>query len=172
MTDLQIFPDDTKQQVFKKVEKYLAQFNFTITLKNEDPPWGGFFAIADSDIQLFISTFFSGLSTNSISQYDRLSPKILLVAPQKRLSWQYHLRRAEVWCLLYGTASIIVSPDDRERTAKVLQYAQSVEIKCGERHRLIGLNNWGIVAEIWKHTDKDKLSNENDIVRLADDFGR
>ncbi|MEI6237897.1 MAG: phosphoheptose isomerase, partial [Candidatus Saccharibacteria bacterium] len=40
------------------------------------------------------------------------------------------------------------------------------------RHRLIGLDGWGIVAEIWKHEDTHELSTEDDIVRLKDDFGR
>ena len=42
----------------------------------------------------------------------------------------------------------------------------------GERHRLIGLEGWGIVAEIWQHTDPENPSDEDDIVRLQDDFGR
>ncbi|NBV85915.1 MAG: phosphoheptose isomerase, partial [Verrucomicrobia bacterium] len=31
---------------------------------------------------------------------------------------------------------------------------------------------WGIVAEIWLHTDPSAPSDENDIIRLDDDFGR
>jgi mannose-6-phosphate isomerase len=42
----------------------------------------------------------------------------------------------------------------------------------GERHRLIGLDSWRIVAEIWQHTDLENPSDEDDIVRLQDDFGR
>lgn len=42
----------------------------------------------------------------------------------------------------------------------------------GERHRLIGLDSWGIVAGIWQHTDPENASDEDDIVRLQDDFGR
>lgn len=42
----------------------------------------------------------------------------------------------------------------------------------GERHRLVGMDGWGLVAEVWIHTDKDKLSDEADIVRLQDDTGR
>ena len=46
-----------------------------------------------------------------------------------------------------------------------------VQLKQGERHRLIGLDGWGIVAEIWRNTDIKNPSDENDIVRLKDDFG-
>ncbi|NBC66802.1 MAG: hypothetical protein GVY07_14240 [Bacteroidetes bacterium] len=45
-------------------------------------------------------------------------------------------------------------------------------IEKGQRHRLIGLQNWGVVAEIWQHTDSSDPSDEEDIVRLDDDFGR
>jgi hypothetical protein len=34
------------------------------------------------------------------------------------------------------------------------------------------LDGWGIVAEIWRHTDVENPSNEEDIVRVQDDFGR
>jgi mannose-6-phosphate isomerase len=37
---------------------------------------------------------------------------------------------------------------------------------------LVGLDQWGVVAEIWQHTDVTNLSDESDIVRLQDDFGR
>ena len=47
-----------------------------------------------------------------------------------------------------------------------------IQLKQGERHRLIGLNGWGIVAEIWRHTDAENPSDEDDIVRVQDDFGR
>ncbi len=36
----------------------------------------------------------------------------------------------------------------------------------------MGLDTFGIVAEIWQHTDPTNPSEEDDIVRLQDDFGR
>jgi mannose-6-phosphate isomerase len=46
-------------------------------------------------------------------------------------------------------------------------------LQVGERHRLVGMpNGWGAVAEIWQHTDAANPSDENDIVRLQDDFSR
>lgn len=47
-----------------------------------------------------------------------------------------------------------------------------IQMDKGKRHRLIGLDSCGIIAEIWQHTDPDNPSNEEDIVRLQDDFGR
>jgi mannose-6-phosphate isomerase len=36
----------------------------------------------------------------------------------------------------------------------------------------VGLEDYAVVAEIWQHSDADNPSDENDIVRLQDDFGR
>ena len=47
-----------------------------------------------------------------------------------------------------------------------------ITLKKGERHRLIGLDGWGVVAEFWQHTDAESPSNEDDIVRLQDDYAR
>jgi len=47
-----------------------------------------------------------------------------------------------------------------------------VELAQGERHRLVGVDEWGVIAEIWKHTDPTNPSDESDIVRVQDDFGR
>lgn len=46
------------------------------------------------------------------------------------------------------------------------------QFEAGERHRLVGLDNWGVVAEIWQHTDPNEPSKEEDIVRLSDNYGR
>ena len=46
-----------------------------------------------------------------------------------------------------------------------------VRLVKGERHRLIGLEDYGFVAEIWQHTDSIP-SDEEDIVRVQDDFSR
>ena len=37
---------------------------------------------------------------------------------------------------------------------------------------LIGLDNFSVVSEIWLHTDSESPSDENDIVRISDDYGR
>ena len=47
-----------------------------------------------------------------------------------------------------------------------------IHFKAQERHRLVGLDKIGVVAEIWIHTDLNNLSDENDIVRINDDFNR
>ena len=48
-----------------------------------------------------------------------------------------------------------------------------VQFETGERHRLVGaLGYYTLVAEIWQHTNSGQLSNEDDVVRLADDYKR
>ena len=64
------------------------------------------------------------------------------------------------------------SEDDSETIPKNYKNGEVIKLKQGERHRLIGLDDWGIVAEIWQHTNLDEPSDENDIIRVQDDFGR
>lgn len=161
-----------KTEKFSKIEDFLVKNCLKWEKKDENRPWGGFFVIDEEEAEKFISHFFPHLKIEDLSISGKLSPKILLVAPQKRLSWQYHHRRAEIWKLIGGEAGVITSDDDKERQKKNLQQGDIVELKQGERHRLIGVENWGIIAEIWRHTDKDNPSDEEDIVRLQDDFGR
>ncbi|HRK75285.1 MAG TPA: hypothetical protein PLL64_13470, partial [Rhodothermales bacterium] len=112
------------------------------------------------------------LSLKDFEGFEKLSPKILVVAPEKRLSWQYHHRRAEIWKVVGGVAGVVVSNTDEETPLRKLQMGEVVELQQGERHRLIGLEMWGIIAEIWQHTDRENPSDEADIVRVQDDFGR
>lgn len=160
-----------KQEVFESVEQYLSTY-FSIQSFDDERPWGGFFVIQEADAELFIQKFFPELDIEGLRIAGKLSPKILLVQPGKKLSWQYHHRRAEVWKLINGEAGVVRSDDDQEKELILLEPGESIRLKTGERHRLVGLKNWGIVAEIWQHTDADHPSDEDDIVRVQDDFGR
>jgi mannose-6-phosphate isomerase len=162
----------TKEVVFDEVEKFLQNENFTVTNKDMSRPWGGFFVLDESQAPDFVARFFSHLSMEDFAGFEKLSPKILVVAPEKRLSWQYHHRRAEIWKLIHGVAGVVISDTDQETPGIPLGVGQVINLKCGERHRLLGTSGWGIVAEIWQHTDKNNPSDEDDIVRVQDDFGR
>ena len=59
-----------------------------------------------------------------------------------------------------------------ENEMKVHNEGDQIVIKERERHRLIGLNEFSIIAEIWQHTNANHPSDEDDIIRLQDDFGR
>jgi len=133
---------------------------------------GGFFVIDENQASKFLEIYFSSLNKKDLSARNKLSPKILIVEAGKRLSWQYHYRRAEIWKVIGGTVGVVRSDNDEETGTETFTTGDLVNLKQGERHRLVGLNNWGIIAEIWQHTDKEWPSDEEDIIRLSDDFGR
>ncbi len=162
----------TKEHVFEIIANYLQSLHLTIVNKDDSRPWGGFFVIEEKEAKGFINVFFPELEEKDISQGNKLSPKILIVAGGKRLSWQYHHRRAEIWKLIGGQAGVVTSDTDEEAKTTSLNQGDIVRLKQGERHRLIGQNGWGIIAEIWQHIDAQHPSDENDIIRLQDDFGR
>jgi mannose-6-phosphate isomerase len=88
------------------------------------------------------------------------------------LSWQYHFRRSEVWRVVAGPIAVAKSDTDVQNSPQTYKNGEIITLKQGERHRLIGLHDWGIVAEIWQHTDPTNPSDESDIVRVQDDFSR
>lgn len=159
-------------EVFSAVEKFLTQNSFVISGKDEHRPWGGFFLIDEKQAKEFALFFFPEIEFETLLLTQKLSPKILIVAPHKRLSWQYHHRRAEVWKLIGGSAKVMTSHDDNQAAERIFHLNKTITLKQGQRHRLIGAESWGIVAEIWQHTDINNPSNEDDIIRLEDDFGR
>ena len=160
-----------KEQKFNEVASYLKQMGLQVEHTDSGRPWGGFFVISEADANKFINLFFPQLDKSSLHN-GKVSPKILLVQPGKKLSWQYHHRRAELWMLINGEAALSRSPNDTEKEIIRINKGDIVELKQGERHRLIGLSDWGVIAEIWIHTDSNHPSNEEDIVRLQDDYGR
>ena len=161
----------SKETVFNEVSEMLKQLSIEVEILDTTRPWGGFFVINENSAQIFIHHFFSELDKNAFEN-KRISPKILLVEPQKKLSWQYHFRRSELWKLIKGEAGIVRSETDELKDTQNMVLNELIELKTGERHRLVGLNNWGIVAEIWVHTNPAQLSDESDIVRVSDEFGR
>ena len=161
-----------KDQIVKKVKEDLEVRGFEILEMDLQRPWGGFFVINEDQAQKFSDTYFSGIAVDQLKISGKLSPKILIVAPHKRLSWQYHHRRAEIWQVVKGTVGIISSATDQETELKKHYPGEQIILKQGERHRLVGLDDWGIIAEIWQHTDPSFPSDESDIVRVQDDFGR
>jgi mannose-6-phosphate isomerase len=171
--NLEFFDKETKLEIFNKVQGYLDSLKLRVVAKDFDRPWGGFFVIDESQAQEFATHFFNGIDSNQLKISGKLSPKILMVQPDTRLSWQYHHRRAEIWKLVAGVAGVVTSDTDVERPVHELKIGEIVRLKQGQRHRLVGLSNgWGMIAEIWQHTDAKNPSDESDIVRVQDDFGR
>jgi mannose-6-phosphate isomerase-like protein (cupin superfamily) len=162
-----------KITVLGEVEKFLEDQGFRIVGKDFNRPWGGFFVIDEAQAEKFGAMWFPGIDVASLKVQDgKLSPKILMVEADKRLSWQYHHRRSEIWKLAAGTAGVITSETDNEGPLQKLKTGEVIRLPKGQRHRLVGLDGWGMIAEIWQHTDPNQASDEDDIVRVQDDFGR
>jgi mannose-6-phosphate isomerase len=161
-----------KDLFFEDIKKKLEENQFRIDSYDINRPWGGFFVIDENQAQQFADTYFEGLDVSQLKISGKLSPKILIVAPYQRLSWQYHHRRAEIWKVIDGAAAVVRSPNDTEGKLEVLVKGDLITLEQRERHRLVGLEEWAVIAEIWQHTDVNFPSDENDIVRVQDDFGR
>jgi mannose-6-phosphate isomerase len=164
-----------KPVVVDNVINGIKQAGYTIVEINDRKPWGAYIRFDNSEADRFVNEFFPGLTPEEARlgiENAELSPKILLVAPRQRLSWQYHDRRAERWAFLTEGGYCKSSTDEESEVINaeagdVVQFIQS------ERHRLVGTDtHYTLVAEIWQHRDTENLSNEEDIVRVADDYKR
>ena len=98
--------------LFITIEKQILSQGLNIASFDFERPWGGFFVIEEEDAQLFSNIYFDGFNIDTLRKAGKLSPKILLVKPQARLSWQYHHRRAETWRVVEGPVGVIRSFDD------------------------------------------------------------
>ena len=91
--------------------------------------------------------------------------KTLYIKAKKRLSLQYHNHREEWWLLVEGDAGAVVHEGD---TVKTVELKKGEMFRVGKKqiHRLFSKKG-GVVVEV-AYGEFD----ENDIVRLEDDFGR
>ena len=156
---------------YKTIEHELRNLGFKIIDTNLEKPWGAYFCIDESHTQKFSNKFFDGLDIDNLKIKKKLSPKILIVKPNTRLSWQYHNRRAEIWQVYKGQVGVVKSYNNTENNLAKFVSGDQIKLEQGERHRLVGLEDYGVVAEIWQHTNKVP-SDEEDIIRVQDDFGR
>jgi mannose-6-phosphate isomerase len=104
----------SRDSVFQSISEYLVKQGFVIASKDFNRPWGGFFVLDESQAQKFAEKYFPEVEFGSLKISAKLSPKILVVEPSKRLSWQYHYRRAEIWKLIAGTSGVAISETDEQ----------------------------------------------------------
>lgn len=88
--------------------------------------------------------------------------KILSVNPKSRLSLQYHLKRMEVWRVISGFCIAQVGDEVFHLTSGKTAY-----VPTSAKHRIITLDQPCEILEI-AYGEFD----ENDIVRLQDDYRR
>jgi len=164
----------SKEEAIGKIEAWFKELGLEVSQKDLQRPWGAFWYIKPEKLNLFLSLFFSEIEKGKQEKLN-LSPKILLIAPHQRLSWQWHQRRLEIWKIL-SPAGILLNDNDEippQEQMEIKKEGEIIKVPAQKRHRLIGLdNNYGLVAEIWQHLDPQQPSNEEDETRVQDDYGR
>ncbi|MGI8812826.1 MAG: phosphomannose isomerase type II C-terminal cupin domain [Pyrinomonadaceae bacterium] len=110
----------------------------------EERPWGNFTVLDDQ------------------SNY---KVKRIEVYPGKRLSYQRHSRRAEHWFVAQGTAKVTLNDQDI-----LVSAGGTVDIAIGDAHRV--QNPDADTPLIFIEVQTGDYFGEDDIERLADDFGR
>jgi mannose-6-phosphate isomerase-like protein (cupin superfamily) len=106
-------------------------------------PWGGFLVLEDAP---------------------RHKVKRVWVDTGRRLSYQRHQRRSEHWVIIQGRAMVTLDGKEIE-----LSPGQSIDIPCGAAHRI---TNPGEGSLVFIEIQTGDYFEEDDIVRLEDDFGR
>ena len=158
-----------KRDLLEEVKTKLLSQGFKITGQEYSQVWGGSLLIDESQAADFAKVYFKDL--DQVYLYDAnsnlpLKPKILLVSPNRSISWQYHLRRAEVWQIILGEVGVVMNTNDEESEMSIKNSGDFIYLQPGVRHRLVGLKDWGVIAQIWQHVDASNPSDENDIIRL------
>lgn len=161
-----------KEQKLVEIKKDLEKLGFEIVGEDLEKPWGAYFVIADKDADAFVDKYFKKYR-EKLPKGAVVSPKFLILEPGKQFSWQVHNRRGEVWYAVEGPlGAYIGETDELPEEYLIFEVGESLYMEKGVRHRLKGLDTWGVVAEIWVHTDSEQLSDESDIRRIVDDFNR
>ncbi len=99
-----------------------------------------------------------------IEEADAYKVKRIDVLPGRRLSYQRHRRRSEHWTVVEGRALATIDGREIELAA-----GQAIEVPAGAAHRIACLGERTLVfVEVQTGT----YFGEDDIERLADDYGR
>ncbi len=165
----------SKSLLVDGIERRMTDYGYTVVDRNDQKPWGAYLRFSNDEADSFVEEFFPELTPSEARLGNKgaeLSPKILIVSPNQRLSWQYHNLRAERWAFLTD-GLYDKSMTDQEEGVQTVRAGETVQFAAEERHRLIGrAAAYTLVTEIWKHLDSNNLSSEDDVVRLADDYSR
>ena len=109
----------------------------------EKRPWGAFFVLSDEkDFKI----------------------KKIEVNPSKRLSYQFHNKRSELWYILNGEGIVTINGIKTK-----VKEGSVVTIKKLEKHRI---ENNGSEILTFIEVQTGTYFGEDDIVRIKDDFDR
>ncbi len=90
--------------------------------------------------------------------------KRITVKAGARLSLQYHHHRTEIWTIVSGKGMATVGRENRTVTE-----GDTVSIRQQEEHRI---HNDSSDVLVFLEVQLGDILDENDIVRIEDDFGR
>ena len=68
------------------IEDEIKGLGFEIIEKDFERPWGGFLVIDERQSQEFTNRFFNGIHIKNLKISGKLSPKILIIKPNSKLS--------------------------------------------------------------------------------------
>ena len=109
-------------------------------------PGADSYVIDEGQSQKFIDYFFKDVPDSDKQSSGKISPKILIVEKEKRLSWQYHHRRAELWKVIAGEVGVITSDTDEENSGYRLKKKEMhYYIKTRRTPSLDRFKYWGVV---------------------------
>ena len=140
---LLIVPKSRAQRVKELVSRLDERSKFRKIHPTAHRPWGSYTVLEDE----------KGYKLKRIE-----------VKPGKKLSLQKHFHRNEHWIVVSGTATVTVGDEKR-----LLRPNESTYIKMGQIHRLA---NEGKIPVILIEAQVGEYLEEDDIVRLEDDFKR
>ena len=103
-------------------------------------------------------------SYQTVDVGERYQVKRIMVKPGQSLSLQRHAKRAEHWVVVQGTARV-----QRDGEVILLVENESTYIPSGTPHRL---ENPGTVPLHLVEVQTGAYLEEDDIVRIDDDYGR
>ena len=162
------------QKLQQAKDIYIRSKGYLLADVDEHKPWGAYYRLADECAEQFVKEYFPNHTVEELGRGGSLSPKFLIFEPGKKLSLQYHQRRAEIWKVVEGTLLAAVSDKDKEGEWNAYNAGDELSYGALSRHRAGAPDGdeWVVVAEAWQHTDPSYPTDESDIIRLADDFGR
>ena len=112
-------------------------------INNSERPWGRYRVIEDSE---------------------NYKIKRIEVNPKGRLSYQYHMQRAESWTIIQGHG--IVTIDGLEQKVSA---GESIKINKKAKHRIF---NIGDIPLVFIEVQTGTYFGEDDIIRIEDDYNR
>jgi len=100
--------------------------------------------------------------------YEEKSFKVkkIKISLGERLSYQKHFKREEFWKIIKGKAEIFI-----EGNKSFLEVNESIIIKKGVLHRIKNIGKEPLIF-IEIQTGEDEYFEEDDIIRVEDDYGR